>query len=108
VQNVPTWAKEQGFANNPTAVAGATLFASVGCQNCHTYLGDGSSNAGAPDLSKIGASNQGVEFFEQYVANPSKSGNNVMPKFGKQYGGALTDAQLHQIGTFLDASKGPK
>jgi quinol-cytochrome oxidoreductase complex cytochrome b subunit len=108
VKNVPTWAKQQGFANNPTAVAGATLFASVGCMTCHTYLGAGSSNVGAPDLSKIGASNQGVAFFEQYVANPSKSGNNVMPKFGKKYGGALTDAQLHQIAVFLDASKGPK
>ena len=38
---VPTWAKKQGFANNPTAVAGAKLFASVGCMNCHTYLGEG-------------------------------------------------------------------
>ncbi|HEX4521012.1 MAG TPA: c-type cytochrome [Gaiellaceae bacterium] len=108
VKNVPTWAKQQGFQNNPTAVAGATLFASVGCMTCHTYLGAGSSNVGAPDLSKIGATNQGVEFFQQYVADPSKSGNNVMPKFGKQYGGALTDAQLHKIAVFLDASKGPK
>jgi menaquinol-cytochrome c reductase cytochrome b/c subunit len=108
LKDVPSWAAKQGFANNPTAVAGATLFASVGCMNCHTYLGEGSSNAGAPDLSSIGASGQGVAFFEQYVANPSKSGNNVMPKFGQQYGGALTDAQLHQLGVFLDASKGPK
>ncbi len=108
LKNVPGWAVKQGFAKNPTAVAGATLFASVGCMNCHTYLGEGSSNAGAPDLSNIGASGQGVAFFEQYVADPSKSGNNVMPKFGKQYGGALTDAQLHQLAVFLDASKGPK
>jgi menaquinol-cytochrome c reductase cytochrome b/c subunit len=107
-QFVPDFAKQQGFAGNPTAVAGAYLFTSVGCMNCHTYLGKGTSNAGAPDLSNIGASNQGVEFFEQYVADPSKSGNNVMPKFGKKYGGALTDAQLHQLAVFLDASKGPK
>jgi quinol---cytochrome c reductase cytochrome c subunit, bacillus type len=107
-QYVPVFAKQQGFAKNPTAVAGAYLFTSVGCMNCHTYLGKGISNAGAPDLSNIGASNQGVQFFEQYVADPSKSGNNVMPKFGKKYGGALTDAQLHQLAVFLDASKGPK
>ena len=31
-----------------------------------------------------------------------------MPKFGKKYGGALTDAQLQQIGAFLDASRGKK
>ena len=47
---VPGWAKEQGFAGNKQAVAGAKLFASVGCLNCHTYLGSGSHNLGAPDL----------------------------------------------------------
>ena len=26
----------------------------VGCMNCHTYLGAGTSNLGAPDLSEIG------------------------------------------------------
>src|SRR3954452_18459736 len=55
VLEVPRWAKEQGFADNPPAVAGAKLFAESGCANCHTYLGSGSSNLGAPDLSEIGA-----------------------------------------------------
>ena len=31
VQAVPTWAKRQGFADNPDAVAGAKVFASSGC-----------------------------------------------------------------------------
>src|SRR5437879_5653049 len=35
---VPTWAKKEGFANNPQAVAGAKIFAQAGCQSCHTYL----------------------------------------------------------------------
>ena len=34
---------------------GATLFAESGCLNCHVYLGAGSSNLGAPDLSEEGA-----------------------------------------------------
>ncbi len=34
---VDQWAEEQGFADNPAAVAGATLFAQSGCLNCHTY-----------------------------------------------------------------------
>ena len=38
---------------------GATLFAESGCLNCHTYLGTGSSNLGAPDLSAEGAKGQG-------------------------------------------------
>src|SRR5437870_1949284 len=36
---VPSWAVKEGFADNPTAVAGAKLFAQAGCMNCHTYLG---------------------------------------------------------------------
>jgi mono/diheme cytochrome c family protein len=106
--DVHSWAVKEGFSDNPTALAGARIFATSGCLNCHTYNGAGSSNAGAPDLSSIGSSNQGVDFFATYVADPSKQGNNVMPKFGQQYGGALTDAELHQLGTFLDASKGGK
>ena len=51
VQAVPTWAQRQGFEDNQEAVAGATIFASSGCTACHTYLGTGSSNQGAPDLS---------------------------------------------------------
>src|SRR5207248_11017599 len=49
VQAVPTWAAREGFTNNKDAVAGATVFASSGCTACHTYLGTGSSNLGAPD-----------------------------------------------------------
>ena len=42
---VPTWAEKQGFADNQQAVAGAEIFAQVGCMQCHTYLGAGTSNA---------------------------------------------------------------
>jgi mono/diheme cytochrome c family protein len=103
VQAVPTWAQRQGFADNKDAVAGATVFASSGCTACHTYLGTGSSNLGAPDLSSIGKSGQGAQFFSNYVTDPSKFGNNVMPKFA-----ALGDQKLKQLGEFLAASKGPK
>src|SRR5919108_83150 len=44
---VPQWAKKQGFEGNAVAIAGANLFAEAGCQQCHTYLGSGSSNLGA-------------------------------------------------------------
>ena len=56
---VPEWADKQGFAANADAVAGANLFAESGCLNCHTYLGTGSSNLGAPDLSAEGAKGRG-------------------------------------------------
>jgi hypothetical protein len=98
---VDEWAEEQGFADNPTAVAGATLFAESGCLNCHTYLGEGNANLGAPDLSEVGASDRGVDFFKSYVANPAQYGNNVMISYAY-----LGDENLTAIATFLDASRG--
>ena len=103
MQAVPTWAERQGFKDNEAAVAGATTFASSGCTACHTYLGTGSSNLGAPDLSAIGTSGRGVQGFANYVKDPSQFGNTVMPKFG-----ALGDQKLQELGEFLNASKGPK
>jgi cytochrome c553 len=103
VQAVPTWAQREGCEDNDAAVAGATTFASSGCTACHTYLGTGSSNLGAPDLSAIGKNGRGVQGFANYVKDPSQFGNNVMPKFG-----ALGDQKLREVGEFLNASKGPK
>ena len=100
---VPDWAQKEGFAANEVAVAGAELFAQS-CTTCHTYNGAGSSNYGAPDLTAIGASGQGVNFFERYVSDPSQFGNTIMPKFGER----LSKEQIHQIAVFLDASKGAK
>jgi menaquinol-cytochrome c reductase cytochrome b/c subunit len=97
---VPQWAEEQGFSNNQDAVEGAEIFAQVGCMNCHTYLGGGTTNLGAPDLSEIGrTSNRGVEGFAAYVADPTQFGNTVMPKFED-----LGEDNLRKIGTFLQAS----
>src|SRR5512132_3841933 len=99
---VPEWAKRQGFENNPQAIAGGRIFAQVGCLTGHTYLGAGSSNLGAPDLSAEGT-RKTVEQLQAYIADPSKFGNNVMPKFG-----SLGPVLLHQLAVFLSASKGPK
>jgi cytochrome c553 len=99
---VPRWAARQGFADNKDAIAGANLFAVSGCTSCHTYLGTGSSNQGAPDLSAEGAKGKPKSFYHDYIRDPSKFGNNVMPKFG------FSDEQLNQLAAFLTASKGPK
>src|SRR5438045_7508076 len=71
VQAVPTWAARQGFQQNAQAIAGPKTFASSGCTACHTYLGTGSSNLGAPDLSAIGKRGRGVQGFSTYVEDPS-------------------------------------
>ena len=102
-ENVPQWAEVQGFADDPVAVAGAQIYAQVGCAQCHTYLGSGSSNLGAPDLSDVGASDRGPEFFATYVSNPSQFGNTIMPPFA-----GLGQENLDKLGAFLNASKGPK
>jgi hypothetical protein len=98
------WAEEQGFADNPQAVRGAQIFAQVGCLNCHTYLGDGTQNLGAPDLTAIGRENpRSPEQYAAYISDPSKFGNEVMPRFAD-----LGRRNLLALGAFLQASKGER
>ena len=97
---VPEWAEQQGFADNEDAVEGAKIFAQVGCMNCHTYLGAGTTNLGGQDRSETGrTSNRGVQGFADYVADPTKFGNAVMPKFED-----LGEDNLTKLGTFLQSS----
>jgi menaquinol-cytochrome c reductase cytochrome b/c subunit len=104
VSEVPNWAKEQGFAGNPVAVEGATLFAESGCLNCHTYLGTGSSNLGAPDLSAEGAKGKGIKWQVDHLKCPScVTPGSPMPSFKD-----LGEENLTKIATFLEASKGPQ
>ena len=99
VELVGEWVEVQGLSEE--AAAGAELFAEVGCMTCHTYLGAGSSNVGAPDLSEIGNSGRTAEEFSAYVANPAEFGNNVMPSYASQ-----SEETLRLLGIFLEESKG--
>jgi hypothetical protein len=97
---VDEWVQVQGLSEQ--GAEGATLFAESGCMNCHTYLGAGSSNLGAPDLSDIGATGgKTADEFAAYVANPADFGNNVMPSYA-----GLGEENLQLLGTFLEESKG--
>jgi menaquinol-cytochrome c reductase cytochrome b/c subunit len=101
---IPGWAKKQGFENNKEALAGANLFAESGCTSCHTYLGTGSSNLGAPDLSAEGAKGKGVQFQIDHLECPScVNPGSPMPSFK-----ALGQKSLHSLAVFLEASKGSK
>src|ERR1041385_2052053 len=101
---VPSWAAKQGFANNKDALAGANLFAVSACTNCHTYLGTGSSNLGAPDLSAEGAKKKGVQFQISHLKCPScVNPGSPMPSFAD-----LGEDNLKKLATFLEASKGGK
>jgi quinol---cytochrome c reductase cytochrome c subunit, bacillus type len=99
---VPSWVKKNNLP--PAAVPGAKLFAQSGCLTCHTYLGTGSSNLGAPDLSAEGAKGRGIQFQIAHLKCPScVNPGSPMPPFA-----SLGDANLRQIAIFLEASKGPK
>jgi len=101
---VPGWAKKQGFENNAKALAGAKIFAQVGCLNCHSYLGTGGGFAGAPDLSAEGAKGKGIKFQIDHLTCPScVNPGSPMPSFKD-----LGTANLTALANFLEASKGGK
>ena len=104
VGHVPAWAAKQGFTGNQQAIAGAKLFAVAGCTACHTYLGAGGSQLGAPDLTAIGSRHLGIDFQIRHLKCPScVNPGSPMPKFA-----SLGDKTLRELATFLEASKGPR
>ena len=98
--DVARWVEQNNLPEG-AAREGAQLFAESGCTTCHTYLGSGSANLGAPDLSEVGTRIDEARA-KAYVSNPRQFGNQVMPV----YGNTLSDEQLDQIAAFLAASKG--
>jgi mono/diheme cytochrome c family protein len=102
VAAVPGWVKKNNLP--PAAIPGAKLFAQSGCLTCHTYLGSGSSNLGAPDLSAEGAKGRGLQFQIDHLKCPScVNPGSPMPPFA-----SLGDENIRKIAIFLEASKGGK
>ena len=100
VAAVDDWSVQQG-GFSPEAREGAEIFAQVGCLQCHVYLGSGSANVGAPELSSYGEGGRKGDALTSYIANPSQFGNNVMPSFEN-----LGEENLGKLAAFLEASKG--
>ncbi|MGE5274804.1 MAG: c-type cytochrome [Verrucomicrobiota bacterium] len=99
---VDGWVKKNNLP--PAAIPGARLFAQSGCLTCHTYLGSGSSNLGAPDLSEIGNKGLGIDTQIKHLKDPgSVTPGSPMPSFAQ-----LGDANLRKLAIFLEASKGGK
>jgi len=99
---VGSWVKKEGLP--ASAVPGAKLFAQSGCLTCHTYLGTGSSNLGAPDLSKEGSKGRGLQFQINHLKCPScVTPGSPMPPFA-----SLGADNIRKIAIFLEASKGGK
>jgi cytochrome c553 len=101
VAAVDDWSTQQGGFSEEER-SGAEIFAQVGCLQCHVYLGSGSANVGAPELSDYGASaTRTPEQTAAYIANPAQFGNNVMPSFAN-----LGEENLNAVAAFLHASGG--
>jgi cytochrome c553 len=99
---VPEWVQQQGLSAD--GEEGAKIFAQAGCMGCHTYLGAGSPNLGAPDLSEEGAKGRGEEFQISHLKCPScVNPGSPMPPFTN-----FTDEQYQQLAAFLEESKGPQ
>jgi menaquinol-cytochrome c reductase cytochrome b/c subunit len=97
---VPGWVQRQNLSD--VGEQGANIFARAGCMNCHTYLGAGSSNLGAPDLSAEGTRGRGKQFQIDHLKCPScVTPGSPMPAFAD-----FTDEQYDQLATFLEESKG--
>jgi menaquinol-cytochrome c reductase cytochrome b/c subunit len=102
IADVPHWKQQERLP--AAALPGAKLFAVAGCTACHTYLGTGSSNLGAPDLTQIGTRNLGIDFQIRHLKCPScVNPGSPMPKFE-----SLGDKRLHDLAVFLEASKGKR
>ncbi|HUC35042.1 MAG TPA: c-type cytochrome [Gaiellaceae bacterium] len=102
LQDVPRWVQVQGLSTD--GEEGAKIFAQAGCMGCHTYLGAGSPNLGAPDLTAEGAKGRGEEFQIAHLKCPScVNPGSPMPPFPN-----FTDEQYQQLAAFLEESKGPQ
>ena len=100
IADVPSWVKTENLP--PNAVQGAKLFAVAGCTACHTYLGDGGQNLGAPDLTAEGMRNSQISFQINHLKCPScVHPGSPMPNFDK-----LPEEDLIALAHFLVASKG--
>ena len=102
IADVPSWVKAEKLP--PAALPGVKLFATAGCTACHTYLGAGSSNLGAPDLTSIGSRGLGIDFQIRHLQCPScVTPGSPMPKFA-----SLGTTRLRQLAIFLEDSKGKR
>ena len=100
VELVAEWTEVQGLSDE--GAVGAEIFALTGCLSCHTYLGEGTPNLGAPDLTEEGLKNRGIQWQIDHLINPgSKSPGSPMPSFA-----GMGDENLRQLAIFLEASKG--
>ena len=97
---VPTW-QRRGLRRRGAARARRSS-RSAGCLNCHTYLGDGRSNLGAPDLTDDRREGRGVDS-RSATCKPPQCGNPARRCRRSRRSATRTSRKL---AIFLEASKG--
>ena len=92
----------EGTDRAAAVTAGATLFSEAGCLSCHLYLGAGSQNLGAPELTEEGLKGRGIEWQIGHIKAPSDfTPGSAMPPFAN-----FTDEEYLNLAIFLEASRG--
>jgi cbb3-type cytochrome oxidase cytochrome c subunit len=67
-------------------------------------MNTGASQLGAPNLTAIGSKHLGIDFQIRHLkCPPCANPGSPMPSFA-----GFSDQQLHELATFLEASKGVK
>jgi mono/diheme cytochrome c family protein len=83
---------------------GAVVFATAGCTACHTYLGTGSTNLRAPDLTAEGLRHRGLAWQVEHLRCPScVIAGSAMPRYA-----SLGRLRVQQLAVFLESSKGKR
>ena len=75
--------------------AGSAVFASAGCNSCHTLKAAGATGTIGPDLDQLRPS-------AATVAGIVRSGGGAMPSFS----GKLSDAQISAVATYVSSVAG--
>jgi menaquinol-cytochrome c reductase cytochrome b/c subunit len=116
ISEVPSWIRQENLLQNAQQVQGipkgkdpqklvrqgANLFAESACLSCHTYLGTGSANLGAPNLTAEGAKNKGIQFQIAHLKCPAcVNPGSPMPPFA-----TLGEDNLTALAVFVESSKG--
>jgi mono/diheme cytochrome c family protein len=94
-QKQSTGAKTTGTTNGSAAGAGAQVFASAGCGNCHTLKAARTTGTVGPNLDDLQPS-------ASTVSSIVKSGGGGMPSFS----GQLSDAQITAVAAYVSGAAG--
>lgn len=90
-----TTEEETGEETTGDAEAGADVFASAGCGDCHTLEAAGSSGTSAPNLDEVQPD------FET-VVEQVRNGGGGMPAFGDR----LSEQEIRNVAAFVSENAG--